>query len=103
VLDELQRIDPNTPLAVLRFDGSLADLAEAGVSLAGPGETSLQDHLEAELGALPAVGQTFSIAGYMGVVGRVGGVPAAGFFPAPDTIQSVAIVVADEGGEEDRQ
>jgi cyclophilin family peptidyl-prolyl cis-trans isomerase len=103
VLDELQRIDPNTPLAVLRFDGSLADLANAGVDLAGPGERSLQDHLEAELGALPAVGQTFSIAGYMGVVGRVGGVPAAGFFPAPDTIRSVAIVVADEGGEEDRQ
>jgi cyclophilin family peptidyl-prolyl cis-trans isomerase len=101
VLDELQRIDPNTPVAVLRFDGTLADLASAGVSLSGPAETTLQDHLEAELGAIPAVGQTFSVGGYMGVVGRVRGVPAAGFFPAPDVIRSITIVAADTGGEED--
>lgn len=108
VLADLQRIDPNTPLAVLRFDGTLAELADEGVSLSGPPERSLQDHLEAELGAIPAVGQTFSIGGMTGVVGTVGGLPTAGFFPAPDSIESVAIVVADQddqnqGDEEESQ
>ncbi|MEX2540369.1 MAG: peptidylprolyl isomerase [Trueperaceae bacterium] len=101
VLSELQRIDPNTPSAVLRFDGTLAELAEAGVTLSGPPERSLQDHLEAELGAVPAVGQTFNIGGMTGVVGSVGGVPTAGFFPAPDSIESVTIVVAERGDEEE--
>ncbi|MEX2535839.1 MAG: peptidylprolyl isomerase [Trueperaceae bacterium] len=105
VLSKLQRVDPSSPTAVLRFDGALAQLAAEGVTLDGPGDMSLRDHLEQELGALPAVGQTFNIGEHVGVVGRVDGVPTAGFFPMPDTLEAVNILVrasdeanADESG-----
>lgn len=100
VLDELQRVDPNTPSAVLRMDGTLADLEAMGVDLAGPGDMGLRDFLEEELGAIPAVGQTFTVGQYVGVVARVDNVPSAGFFPAPDTIESVVILAADGSGGE---
>jgi cyclophilin family peptidyl-prolyl cis-trans isomerase len=100
VLAELQRVDPSTPSAVLRFDGTLGELAEQGIVLEGPAERTLRDHLEEVLGAVPAVGQTFSLNGTMGVVGRAGGVPAVGFFPAPDVVEDVTIVVRDRPNEE---
>ncbi|HEX7004640.1 MAG TPA: peptidylprolyl isomerase [Trueperaceae bacterium] len=103
VLDELQRVDPGTPTAVLRFDGNLSELAEQGVDLGGPPDRSLRDHLEAELGAIPAVGQSFTIGGYVGVVGRVDGVPAAGFFPEPDTLEDVTILARTGETEEAEQ
>ena len=103
VLDELQRVDPSTPTAVLRFDGPLSELAAQGVELSGPADRSLRDHLEAELGAIPAVGQTFTIGAYVGVVGRVDGVTAAGFFPAPDTIEAVTILARTGETEEVEQ
>lgn len=103
VLDELQRVDPNTPSAVLRFDGPLSELAEQGVELSGPGDRSLRDHLEAELGAIPAVGQTFTIGDFVGVVGRVDEIPAAGFFPAPDTIDEVTVLARSPLTEEARE
>jgi cyclophilin family peptidyl-prolyl cis-trans isomerase len=104
VLDELQRVDPATPSAVLRFDGTLAELAEQGVTLDGPPDQALRDYLEVKLGAIPSVGQTFTVGGAVGVVARVAGVPAAGFFPVPDTLQSVKIVVPEaEDPEEESQ
>ena len=103
VLDELQRVDPSTPTAVARFDAPVSEVAAQGVELGGPGDRSLSEHLEAELGAIPAVGQTFTIGDYVGVVGRVDGVPAAGFYPKPDNLEAVTILaVAGEGEEEDQ-
>jgi cyclophilin family peptidyl-prolyl cis-trans isomerase len=104
VLDELQRVDPATPSAVLRFDGTLAELAAQGVTLDGPPDQALRDYLEARLGAIPSVGQTFTVGGAVGVVARVGGVPAAGFFPVPDVLESVKIVVPEaQNPEEESQ
>lgn len=100
VLDDLQRIDPATPSAVLRLDGTLAELSAQGVELGGEPGTALRAHLEERLGAVPAVGQSFTIDGRLGVVGRADGVPSAGFFPVPDTLESVRIIVPEEESDE---
>lgn len=97
VLDDLTRVDPSTPNAVLRLDAPIGELADQGIELDGPGDRPLREHLEEKLGAVPAMGQTFSVDGYLAVVGRSGNVPAAGFFPVPDTLERVEILVREPG------
>lgn len=92
VLDELTRIDPSSPSAIVEADATLAELADMGVSLEGETSTSVSAYLEDKLGALPAVGQTFDVDGYKGVAGRQGETPAFGFFPDPDVMERVYII-----------
>ncbi|MBA2668492.1 MAG: peptidylprolyl isomerase [Trueperaceae bacterium] len=90
VLAELRRVDPQTPAAAAAFDDDVATLREAGVDL--PGEGTIGEVLERELGAAPVAGQPFELAGYRGVVGTLAGRPAAGFFPFPDRMERVTIL-----------
>lgn len=92
VLGQIRRVDPSNPSAVVRLSDTLGDLAEQEVLLGGEPDATLHDHLERSLGAVPAPGQTFEIEGVKGVMGRVGGAPAAGFFPTPDFIDRVLII-----------
>jgi cyclophilin family peptidyl-prolyl cis-trans isomerase len=91
VLDDIRRVDPQTPSAALPLEADVATLREAGVDL--PGEGTVGEVLERELGAPPIPGQSFELAGYRGVVGTLAGEPAAGFFAFPDRMERVTILV----------
>lgn len=91
VLSAITLIDPNTPSAVARMDDTVASLAEQGVTLPGEPEESVSDALEAALGTLPVPGQSVTVAGMRLAVGSANGEPAVGFFPHPDTLESVLI------------
>ncbi|UCH28012.1 MAG: peptidylprolyl isomerase [Trueperaceae bacterium] len=91
VLSALTLVDPSSPQAVIQLDESVADLSSRGVTLKGAPEKSVGDYLGETLGAVPALGQSFSIDGFQGVIGRVGDAPAAGFFPEPDLIETAFI------------
>ena len=90
-LSAVTLIDPNTPSAVARMDDTLASLAEQGVTLPGDPEQTVSDALEAALGTLPVAGQSVTVAGMRLAVGTSSGAPAVGFFPHPDTLESVLI------------
>lgn len=92
VLDDLQRIDPNQPAAIVSPEDSLATLREQGVDLAGEDDLSVAEYLETSLGALPNVGQTFEVDGVTGVSGRIGEDPAFGFYARPDFIEALYIL-----------
>lgn len=92
VLDELQRIDPSQPSAIVNPDDTLAVLREQGVDLAGEDDVSVGEYLETTLGALPDVGQTFEVDGVTGVSGRIGEDPAYGFYGQPDFIEALYIL-----------
>jgi cyclophilin family peptidyl-prolyl cis-trans isomerase len=92
VLDSITRIDPQTPSAIVSPGDTLGALAEQGIALAGEADQTLEAYLEASLGAPPVAGQTFSLDGYSGVLGRMGGEPALGFWPRPDVLGRVHIV-----------
>lgn len=100
VLDELQRIDPNGPSAVVYANDSLAALAEQGINLSGDPETSIADFLEESLGTMPAFTQTFDVEGYKGVIGRVQDDLAVGFYPNPDVIEAIYIIAKDMAAEQ---
>ncbi|MDZ7702916.1 MAG: peptidylprolyl isomerase [Trueperaceae bacterium] len=97
VLDDLQRVNPQQPSAIVEADDTLADLTAQGVTLAGDGDTTITAYLEENLGALPGVGQSFEIDGFSGVAGRVGQSAAYGFFPEPDMIERVYVLAAPKG------
>jgi cyclophilin family peptidyl-prolyl cis-trans isomerase len=92
VLDRLRRIDPasQNPVAAAALDAPASALREQGVALEGEG--TVQEALEATLGAMPVTGQSFEVAGFRGVIGSLQGTPAAGFFPFPDVMERVTIV-----------
>ncbi|MBS3933499.1 MAG: peptidylprolyl isomerase [Truepera sp.] len=92
VLDALTRIDPQTPSIIAFLTDSLASLAEQGVLLAGEADQTLQSYLSESLGVMPAAGQTFTVDGFTGVLGRLGDTPAIGFFPQPDVIERMFII-----------
>lgn len=94
VLDAITRIDPQTPSAVAAFDDSVAALAEQGVVLPGDPSRTVAAALEEVLGTVPLAGQSFTVAGYRGAVGQLGGQPAFGFFPHPDVLEEVVIATA---------
>src|SRR5690625_6352910 len=95
-LYEISRLDLSTPIAAVSLTAILGELAEQGIELPGEPETTLADYLEERLGAVPATGQTFTVEGQLGVVGSISGTPAAGFFPVPDELQSVTILVRED-------
>lgn len=92
VLNSLQRIDPQNPSAIALVSEPLERVQEQGISLGGSGDTMLEDYITSSLGALPAVGQTFELDGFSGIVGRMGDDMAVGFFPAPDFIENMFII-----------
>lgn len=92
VLDKIQRINPQDPEVVVPLDIKLADLSAQGINIPGTGDMSAEAAITESLGAMPAFGQTFQIAGYTGVVGRSGQDTVIGFFPKPDVMESVTII-----------
>lgn len=91
VLDTITRLDPETPNAVSLYQGTVAELAEQGITLPGEPEDTVSDAIESLLGTLPVPGQSFNVAGVRAVAGQVGNDPAFGFFAAPDEITSVVV------------
>lgn len=92
VLDELQRIDPQNPQAVVALSEPLSRLSEQGIELGGEAEETIEDFLTERLGTLPSSGQSFTVDGYTGVLGQIGDTPAVGMFPSPDLIETLFIV-----------
>ncbi|CAN5894469.1 hypothetical protein BH24DEI2_BH24DEI2_10770 [soil metagenome] len=92
VLDDITRIDPQTPSAVVAPEDTLQALTEKGITLAGDAATTVEAYVTDTLGAKPAVGQTFTVDGYTAVAGQRGNVDAYGFFPQPDVIEHVYVV-----------
>src|SRR5690606_18739927 len=97
VLDEITRVDPQQPSAIALTTDTLDDLAAKGVELAGEGDQTVASAIEEALGTAPVAGQSFTVAGYRGVLGAVGGQPAYGFFLEPDEIESVVVGVRPTG------
>lgn len=93
VLDQITRIDPQQPNQVVLLSDTLATLAEQGIELPGDQDVTLEDYLEEELGAVPARGRSFDIAGRNGMIGATAdGQIVAGFWPTPDFIERVIIL-----------
>ncbi len=92
VLDNIQRINPQNPEVVVPLDIKLADLSAQGINIPGTPDMSAEAALSETLGAMPAFGQTFQIAGYTGVIGRSGQDTVIGFFPKPDVMETVTII-----------
>ena len=92
VLDDLTRIDPQSPSAVVNAGGTLEELVSQDVNLSGDPDTEIEAYLEEKLGALPTTGQTFTVDGYTAVAGQIGEDTAYGFFPDPDKMLSVTII-----------
>jgi peptidylprolyl isomerase len=91
VLDTLTRIDPASPSAIVAPTDTVADLAAKGIDLPADDDATIDEALESILGTSPVMGQSFTAAGYRGVMGQMGAEPAYGFFPQPDTILDVVI------------
>ncbi len=93
VLDELTRIDPGQPNQVVQLSDTLADLAAQGIELPGDDSLTLEAYLEESLGAIPARGRTFELAGRSGLIGATNaGELVAGFWPIPDFMERVVIL-----------
>jgi cyclophilin family peptidyl-prolyl cis-trans isomerase len=89
-LDDLTRVDPTSPSAAVLLSDDIDELRQAGIDL--PGEGTVGEIIERELGITPEPGQRFEIDGYRGVIGTIAGAPAAGFFPFPDQMDRVTIL-----------
>ena len=92
VLDDITRIDPQTPSAVVAPDDTLETLAEQGITLAGDPAATLEAYVTDTLGAKPTLSQTFTVDGYTAVAGRRGNDTAYGFFPQPDVMERVYVI-----------
>ena len=92
VLDDITRIDPQTPSAVVAPGDTLETLSEQGITLAGDASQTVEAYLADKLGAETTLGQTFDIDGYKAVAGRRGNDDAYGFFPQPDVMEHVYII-----------
>ncbi len=97
VLDNIQRINPQNPEVVVPLTTSLEDLSAQGINLPGSSDMSAEAAITETLGATPAFGQTFQIAGYTGVIGRSGQDTVIGFFPKPDVMETVTIIQRPAG------
>ena len=102
VLDRLTRVSPDEPMAVAMLEDSVESVVARGVALSGPGDRTIGEHLDAALGTTPVVGQSFTVDGYRGVVGRVGDEPAVGFFAQPDVIERVEVLTRAEPSTQER-
>ena len=91
VLDLITRIDPQQPSAIAFPDDPVSRLAEQGVNLPGDQARTVGDAVRDALGTSPVSGQSFTVAGYRGVLGTVGGREAYGFYVQPDVIEEVIV------------
>jgi cyclophilin family peptidyl-prolyl cis-trans isomerase len=91
VLDLITRIDPQQPSAIAFPDDPVSRLAEQGVNLPGDQARTVGDAVRDALGTSPVSGQSFTVAGYRGVLGAVGGREAYGFYVQPDVIEEVIV------------
>lgn len=91
LLDEIARVDPASPSAVVMPDETLAELASQGIELPGDPDQTVEAAIEELVGTTPVTGQSFTVAGYRGVLGQIGENPAYGFFNQPDTLLNVVI------------
>lgn len=91
VLPAINRVDPTQPSAAGFYTDTVGALAEQGVELPLAADVTLEDAIEELLGALPSMGQSFTVAGYRGVAGMLGTEPAFGFYLNPDVIESVVV------------
>lgn len=95
-LDTLQLIDPQRPTTIMEPWRKLAYVAQNGVKLNGAPGARLEDYLTEKLGAFPEIGESFTIDGASGVIGQGQDEPLIGFYPIPDTIESVTILTKDQ-------
>jgi cyclophilin family peptidyl-prolyl cis-trans isomerase len=91
LLDMITRVDPSSPSAIVLLTDTVADLAAKGIDLPADADMTVEAALESILGTSPVSGQSFTAAGYRGVMGQMGADPAYGFFPQPDTILDVVV------------
>ena len=91
LFDQIARVDPASPSAVVMPDETLAELAAQGIELPGDPEQTVESAIDELVGTTPVAGQSFTVAGYRGVLGQIGENPAYGFFNQPDTLLNVVI------------
>ena len=91
LLSQIARVDPANPSAVVTPDETLAALAERGIELPGEPDQTVESAIAELVGTTPVAGQSFTVAGYRGVLGQLGQSPAYGFFNQPDTLLNVVI------------
>jgi len=92
VLDAIRRIEPQQqPTAVALLSAPASEVRDQGIDL--PGDGTVEEALIAALGAPPVAGPEYAVAGARVAIGTIGTDPAAGFFPFPDHMERVTIVV----------
>ena len=91
VLDAINRVDPQQPSVVALLSDPASAVRDQGIDL--PGDGTVEEALTAALGAPPVPGPSLEVAGARVAIGTMGSDPAAGFFPFPDRMERVTIVV----------
>jgi cyclophilin family peptidyl-prolyl cis-trans isomerase len=94
VLDALERIDPGQPSAFTTLDDTLENLSAQGIELSGSPETTLEAYISEALGAVPGIGESFSLDGYSAATGqnRETNETVVGFWPQADVIDRLFII-----------
>jgi cyclophilin family peptidyl-prolyl cis-trans isomerase len=94
VLDNLQRLNPDAPLAVAPIDSSLGLLETQGITLEGNDRETLEGFLTRSLNTIPEPNQRFSVGGYDIVLmtDPQSNQVMAVFYPASDVVQHVYIL-----------
>jgi cyclophilin family peptidyl-prolyl cis-trans isomerase len=95
-LKSLQLIDPQRPDTILEPWRKLAYVKQQGIALNGDPEERLEHYLAEKLGKFPEVAESFTVDGFSGVIGQGQDEPLVGFYPKPDTIESVTIISKDK-------
>ncbi len=99
ILDTITRVTPGQAPAVSAtayLDESLKSVKDKNIDLNGNDEQTLESYIIEKLGAVPEIGAKFSIDGIDAISGRIGTVPAIGFYGGPDTIEKIYIIKADK-------
>ncbi len=99
VLDDLNRVAPGQAATVTTtayLDESLRSLKEKGIDLAGNDDQTLESYILETNAKVPEIGNKFEIDGIKCISGRIGTVPAIGFYGGPDRIEKIYIIKADK-------
>ena len=94
VLDELNRTDPNEPIAVATLDTTLGTLETQNVDFAGGDSLSFDTYLLDQVGEIPADGERITLADYDILIATDPNTEQRllAFWPASDRIVSVEIL-----------
>jgi cyclophilin family peptidyl-prolyl cis-trans isomerase len=95
VLDSITRIEPGSsppPTAIVNLDETLAIAEERGIKLSGDPSATLSDYLTTTLGSVPDIGMKFELDGFKAQSGRLGEIPAIGFWTAEAADQSADVM-----------